>query len=423
MGTLKLSPGQSHLLLLLSIVLQLIFGLSFGHNYDMRIYLATGYLTGTAQNPYIAQDLSAIFHNNTFQGLTSIGYPPPWSIVLGLLYRSVNLFTTNLIVYNFVIKLPIIAANVGLAYLAARTLKNMGAGAIAARQAWLLLLFNPYLLIFGTAWGQFDSIVALLSLAALIYLEAGRPVISSILLALAISFKPTALPLLPVAIIYLSGKSFRQVVTYCAGSLAGIFLFCIAPFIVFRWDPTPIIQHWNAHFTVGGGMSFMTFFELLKDSYQLPGLWWLLGLIWIPALATGSLALKYMGIDGFKDLLKKGAGLILIFFLTRTWLSEPNLILVLPLIVILTSLGELDRRAVIALCTIPFVYSFFNTSLFQLLFPTFPEAMVNLLKWADEFRTARLVARIISVIPWEIAGWWIVITCMKKSPPAVEEFA
>ena len=73
----KRSSSPDRLLLASSIIIQIILALFFGHAYDMRIFMATGYLVGTGQNPYIAQDLSAIFHNSTFQGITTFGYPPP----------------------------------------------------------------------------------------------------------------------------------------------------------------------------------------------------------------------------------------------------------------------------------------------------------------------------------------------------------
>ena len=158
----------------------------------------------------------------------------------------------------------------------------------------------------------------------------------------------------------------------------------------------------------------MTFFELWNDSYQLPGLWWLLGLAWIPALGIGILALK-PGISGFVDLLKKSTALILVFFLTRTWLSEPNVILILPFVVILTSIGELDSLFLVAVWIFPLVFTIFNASPPQLLFPGFPEAMGRMLKGADGFRTARLLIRTALVVPWQIAGWWMVITLFRKS--------
>ena len=101
----------------------------------MRIFMATGYLVGSGQNPYVAQNLSAVFQNSSFQGMTSVGYPPPWPLVLGVLYRSVYALIPNLMVCNLVVKIPAIAANKCLAYLVADILKNLGTKAAVIRRA------------------------------------------------------------------------------------------------------------------------------------------------------------------------------------------------------------------------------------------------------------------------------------------------
>ncbi len=103
---------QDQMLLTASIGLQATLALFFGHVYDMRIFMATGYLVATGQNPYIPQDLTAVFNNPSFQGMTSVGYPPPWPLLLGLIYRSSFTLLPNLAFYNLALKVPIIAANV-----------------------------------------------------------------------------------------------------------------------------------------------------------------------------------------------------------------------------------------------------------------------------------------------------------------------
>jgi hypothetical protein len=411
-------------ILLLSVLLQLALGILFGHYYDMRIFMATGYLVSNGQNPYVAQDLTSVFQNSAFQGMTSVGYPPPWPLVLGILYRSVSILTSNLVVYNLVIKLPVIAANICLAYLVVGLLKNLRVDSVAVRKAWIFMLLCPLVLYFGPAWGQFDAIVALLSLLSLVFLYRDKLPGSAILLALAIAFKPIALPLFPAAIFYLRGKSSRQAQLdalrlYALWFCFSLILFCALPFLALGWDITPIVRGWNAHFTVAGGMSFMTFFELLKDTYVLPGNWWLLGLAWIPALGFAIIPLRH-GIYGFTDLLRKSLGLILVFYLTRAWLSEPNIILILPLALILTTTGELNPLALHALWILPLVITIFNASPPQLLFLNFPQAMQRLLDLWEAYRTFRLVARTALVIPWQAAGWWIVVTCFKARRPEIE---
>jgi len=60
-------------ILLLSIALQLALALLFGHSYDARVFMSTGYLVGTGHNPYVGQDLSAAFHHIGFRSLTTGG--------------------------------------------------------------------------------------------------------------------------------------------------------------------------------------------------------------------------------------------------------------------------------------------------------------------------------------------------------------
>ena len=399
-------------LLLLSIFFQLFLGLFFGHLYDMRIFMATGYLVATGQNPYIALDLSTLFNNPAFQGITSIGYPPPWALLLGFIYRVVYATTHNFLLYNLAIKVPIIAANICLAYLVARILNKIGIESASSHKAWIFILFNPILFYFASAWGQIDSLVALFSLLALTFLNDGKLIGSAILLSLAISFKPIAFPILPVALIFLWVRSHRQAISYFGMSLLCLFLFSVAPFYIFGWDPSPILLNWNAHFIIVGGMSLLTFFELLFDSYKLPGWWWLLGMLWIPALGIGIYLLK-SGIHGYIDLLKKSLGLILIFFLTRAWLSEPNIILILPLVLILCSAGELDPRILTAILVVPLIFTLFNGSLPQLLFPSLPILMNKILMLPSGYRTLGLIARSIMAIPWQIVGWKTVVACYK----------
>ncbi len=142
----KPSSFQDRSLLALSVILQLTLAFWFGHAYDMRIFMATGYLVATGQNPYVGQDLSAVFSNASFQGMSSIGYPPPVALVLGLIYRIVYSVIPNLYAYHLAIKLPVIAANVCLAYLTANILGEMGKDDRTVRNAWIFMLFNPSLL-------------------------------------------------------------------------------------------------------------------------------------------------------------------------------------------------------------------------------------------------------------------------------------
>jgi hypothetical protein len=146
------------------------------------------------------------------------------------------------------------------------------------------------------------------------------------------------------------------------------------------------------------------------------GHWWLLGLLWIPALAAATVVAVRRGVVGFDGLVRASTALVLVFFLTRTWLAEPNVVLLLPLVLILTSLGQLDRRALTAIWVIPLLFTVFNASPLQLLFVAFPDAMQASLSAVARYGSATLVVRAALVIAWQIAGWWIVVSCFRRVP-------
>jgi hypothetical protein len=414
-------PSRAHdlRLLLFSIGLQLVLALLFGHLIDMVIFMASGYLVGTGQNPYIAQDLSSVFHSGYFRHLTTIGYPPPWPLVLGLVYKCVYAAVPNVLLYNLAAKIPIIAANVALAYTTERFLRSRGAADHIARGARASLLLNPLLLYASAAWGQFDSVVALVSLMSIIALVEHKEVRSAALLALAVSLKPTALPLPLVAIAYLVTKSYIRALRYGAVFSAVSIFLCVVPFAVFKWDPTVIIRHWNAHLLLGGCMSYMSFYQFANHTFVLTGNWRILGMAWIPALVMALVAIRGE-IASPLDLFKKSVALVLIFFLSRTWLSEQNVLLILPLVLILTSLGELNRRAFTAIWALPLVFSFFNASTPLLFFPSMPLLMEKMTAFAHVHSTPLLIARSVAVVAWIFAGSRIAIACFMKSPAGVK---
>jgi hypothetical protein len=429
---LAAEPRYDRRVLALSIALQLALGLLLGHSYDTRLFMATGFLAGTGRDPYAALNLARIFHHVGFSRITSVGYPPPWPLAAGLIYRAVHAVTHELLVYNLALKLPVIAANVGLAYLVGAILRERGASPGVAKHAWTIVLLNPFLLYFGAAWGEIDPIVALLALAALWLLYRRRGDLSAVLLALAFCVKPIALPLLPAALVYLTGRSLPRALRYAGLWLGAALLFYIGPFFALGWSRAPFTQRLNAHFVRQGALSYMTVVRLFRDPLLMQGRWWLLGLLWIPALAVGIGALRPRrgaaaalrardgaGVpprpvaDGFEDLLKMGTGLVLIVFLTRTWVAEPNIVLIFPLVCLLTAMGALDRRALTAVWVLPLAFTVFNASPLQLLWVVAPGLMTRLLADVARYSQVTLAARAALVVAWQVAGWWIVVACLR----------
>ena len=206
--------------------------LSVRASFDTRVFGAAGYLVGTGHSPYLTPNLRPVFHAFLYADFPAIGYPPPWPLLLGGIYRVTYALVPNLALYDAAMKLPAVAAGIGLAYLAGATLQNLGASTALVRRAWLAILFNPFVIFVGAVWGQIDAIVALLALAALLLVAAGRRDLSAVLLALAICVKPTAAPLLLAVLLFVGVSSVPRALRYAAVFLAGVFAFYVLPFLV-----------------------------------------------------------------------------------------------------------------------------------------------------------------------------------------------
>jgi hypothetical protein len=192
------------------------------------------------------------------------------------------------------------------------------------------------------------------------------------------------------------------------------------------------VENPNAHFVLRGAMSYMTVVRVFRDLDLFGGRWWLLGLVWIPALLAGTIIVvrnesrrSRSGVQrgdfdvtatgpGLIDLLRASTGLVLIVFLTRTWTAEANVILIFPMVLILASLGELDRRLLTPLWLLPLLFTLFNASPLHLLWVAFPAEMKSLLADIAPYGDTMLTVRAALVIAWQIVGWWTVVVCLRR---------
>ena len=139
--------NSDFLVVTLSVLVQIPLAIFLGHYYDQTIFLQTGYLVGSGLNPYQPHAIT-VFSNPYLTGVNSIiGYPPPWTFLLGLTYRLTYALTPNIFLYNFATKIPIIASNIALAYATKTVMQQQNMPQKAVRFAWLFLLFNPFTLL------------------------------------------------------------------------------------------------------------------------------------------------------------------------------------------------------------------------------------------------------------------------------------
>ncbi len=156
--------------------------------------------------------------------------------------------------------------------------------------------------------------------------------------------------------------------------------------------------------------------EIYNGSTTLPSSVSFLGYLWIPALLIGYMVVYRSRPNSTVDLFEKAVGLTLIFFLTRSWLSEPNINLILPLMLLTISTEKLNFRNFHFAWVIPFAFMFLNTSVPQLFFLVQPSVIPALSQLDLQIRNVRLLSKFLITIPWQILAWNVVIKQLRRKP-------
>ena len=412
----KIHVNHDVLLVLLSVLVQIPLAIFLGHYYDERSFIDTGYLVSSGLNPYQPR-LITVF--SSYPGLTGInpiiGYPPLWPLLLGLIYRLTYNAVPNIFLYNFAIKIPVIASNIGLAYLTKAILKQVGASPKKIQFAWLFLLFNPFTLLTTAAWGEFDTLIALLCVASIYFLSKCMIGKSSLLLSLSLVLKPISFPLIGMPLICYPTQKFKKITAYLAIALLVLLALWFLPFYLLGWMAPSSDFQFTSYFRMAGGMTIFNLIELLQNNTTFPGGLQFLGYLWIPALLIAYYFVYRNPPKSMLELTQAAVGLLLVFFLTRSWLSEPNINVVLPLAILALSLREINFRNFHFLWVIPLIFMVASTNFFQLFFLVSPQSLVATgLQVENSIRTWRLLARFLIVVVWQVFGWGLVVKMFNR---------
>jgi Gpi18-like mannosyltransferase len=410
--TLKLH--RDFVAVLLSVLVQVPLAVFLGHYYDQRSFIDTGYLVSQGLNPYIPHTVT-VFSNPDLIGVNPIiGYPPLWPLLLGAIYRLTYNLTPNIFLYNFAIKIPVIAANIALAYATKTVMQRLNMPPRRVQFAWLFLLFNPFTLLTTAAWGEFDTLIALLCVVSLYLLSKGKVVESSILLSLSIVLKPIALPLIGLPLLFSTPHKRRKNLTYLAITFAFIVSLWFLLFKLLGWMVPSSPGQVTAYFKMADSMTLFNIVEVVTNTAILPVGLEFLGYLWIPALLIGYYLVYRNPPKTMSELAEKSLVLLLIFFLTRTWLSEPNLNLIIPLALIALAYKKLDFRSFSFLWVLPLAFMFFNTSIPQLFFLVSPTVIPDLAVLDQSIRFWRLIGKFAIVVVWQVLAWRLVIKLLSR---------
>ncbi len=407
MVKIRVSPNV--LTVLGSIAVQVPLAIFLGHAYDETSFMDAGYLVSAGLNPYQTH-LITIFAPHMIGFNPIIGDPPLWPLLLGAIYKLSYNIIPNIFLYNFAIKLPVIAANVGLAFLVRKMLRQQGASEQKIQFAWLFLLFNPFVLLTTAAWGQFDTLIALLCVASLYLLSKGMIKGSALLLSLSVVLKPVAFPLLGLPLLFTPKEHWSKMMQYILISAAVIVILWILPFFPLGWSMPSSSGQLASYFTRAGGMTPFNIVEILKDTVTIPSGLELLGYIWIPALLLGYYLVYRDPPKTFNELTQKAIGLMLIFFLTYSWLSEPYVNVVIALALLALPLTQINFRNFHFLWVITLVFMILTTNFVQLFYLVSPQSLISTaIQIEHNVRDWRLIARFVTVIVWQVFAWMLAI--------------
>jgi hypothetical protein len=395
-----------------------------GHAYDDSLFMATGYFVSSGMNPYMIHSFPSVFNGlhlfGAFSSLPSIGYFPPWPLLLGLIYRVSFNVTSNIFLYNFAIKIPVIVGNVCLAFLMKNLIVKLYGNDKKARFAWLFILFNPFILLTTVAWGEFDTIVAFLCVASLYLSITGKVKESAVSMALGVALKPVGFPLVGLPLI-LPSLNARKRVEYLLIFAAVLGACYFIPFYLEGWALPWTLNDWTSHLRMAGGLTPFNLLELHNGSVTLPISFSFLGYLWMPALLLGYLAVYRNRPNSMTSLGKKAVILTLIFFLTRSWLSETNINLLLVLMLLVISTEKLSFRNFHFAWVIPLIFMFLNLSFPQLFFLIQPSVISSLSQLSRQIENVRLLSRFLITLIWQILAWNFVINHLRRKPSNLQQ--
>ena len=235
------------------------------------------------------------------------------------------------------------------------------------------------------------------------------------MLAVSVAIKPVALPLAPLPLFFSERLLSRKNLWYSLIFTSVLLTLAIIPFFLLGWT-IPVAQgEWNGQFNIAGGMTVFNVAEIIQNSPMIPPALEFLGLLWVPSLIVAFFFVYRDPPRSMENLVRKAIGLVLVFFLTRSWLSEPNINLILPLMLVAVGVNMLDRRSLHLMWVVPLVFLMLNAALPQLFFLVYPSVLSSIFQFDQQFGAARLVARFAVALVWSTIAWTIAAKMLGKN--------
>ncbi len=348
-----------------------------GHPFDSEIWIRNAYYVAHGWSPYgLLPPVPGLSFAYATAPITSVAYLPLWSLMLAALYQLYAIVPGgNRFVLYFLIKQPPILGDVllgALIYVAART---WGADRVRAQHLLAFWMLFPYPILIAAIWGQFDSLVASLMIAAMLVASVER---RSAYLGLGILLK--SFPIIFVPYEFLRARGLRRVIVLL--SLAIPVGFTAAALVLMGWSFAGFsaMLSWEAHVAPQGltPATVLTYPAFVGFFFGSSSWIYLAGYLWIPGILLGGwwVARRFSD-DVPEELVQAFLFLTVLLFLLRWQVNEQYLIYLLPLLLLDTVLWHPERRGLFDMTwiiggTFLVVNNFF---LVRFAIPAFPNAL------------------------------------------------
>ena len=375
----------------IAIALQLLLSVFLAHGYDFRVGYVAGKNIVDGVSPYLGGAVTGWMTLGYGSQVQGIGETPLWALYLGLCY---SVSSGQPFLFNFLSKIPIVAANMALAYF----VHLMGA------RGWRFFLFNVYLIVTTVTWGKPDNLATILAIAALVGTESATS--SAFLLSTSLMIKPLAITILPAFFLRLKTQTRRWNAKFIAETSAISLTMFLGPFMVFGWPIETITNGFVNWFGHAGALSPFNIAAIIFGTEQLPASLGWTG--YLTPLCTMILA-GYAIIRAPKDIMRYALLSSALFFTVRPWNSEQNLVIVLTLIILLR-----EELPSIWLWVVPMLFAIANNSPQQQLYLLRPTIIDELNRLYMPINIFRLWLKFFLSLAWLAVLWFNVVSLFRK---------
>lgn len=222
-----LSEFLGNRFVLLGLLLRFILSVFFAHDFDVNFLLSVA---------------RVYYHDGTLMFFVEWAYPAVYFLILLLSYFPADLISDPFFIFGqpfslsekFFLKLPFNLADLGVAYLIFRMLKEDGKEKYALPLS-LAYWLNPLSVFVSTVHGHFESISVLFAVLGFYHLWRGRCVLGGVELALSFGTKYQGIILFPAVLLFMWGK-WKKALKFAVSFIFFASL-SLLPLALFYYDP------------------------------------------------------------------------------------------------------------------------------------------------------------------------------------------